>query len=184
MPRKKAEPEVQEARAAAAYTLLAAAANHLAGQERQPDPRTDEALMERYFALKDWTEGESKRFEAHIKPHKEEMDGITQEFLARLNARGADSTKSEFGTAYKQSLLNVSVSPDGPEYKAIDRDEPMKGRDALLEFALDHWEAYGSDMLMISAQKDAVKKFMEENEGKEPPGVKTSRFTRCNIRRS
>lgn len=175
MPRKKAEAV---SLADVDQTLVDAP------QERQPDPRTDEALMERYFALKDWLEGENKRYGAHILPHKSEMDKIEQEFLARLNTRGADSTKSEFGTAYKQHLLNVSVSPEGPEYKAIDRDEPMKGRDALLEFALDHWEAYGSDMLMISAQKDAVKRFMEENEGKEPPGIKTSRFVRVNIRRS
>lgn len=145
---------------------------------------TDEILMERYFHLKDWIAAENARYATHIDPHKKEMDGIENEFLKRLNDRGADSTKSEFGTAYKSTLLNVSVSSEGPPY-AIENDaEPLTGRDALLEAALEHWSEWGSDMLMIGVQKDAVKKYLEDHEGKEPPGVKTSRFTRVNIRRS
>ncbi len=147
-------------------------------------PVTDELLMKGYFDLKDFVERENKRFAEYMAPHKDMMASIEQEFLKRLNDRGADSTKSEFGTAYKSTLLNVSVSPEGPTYKAIDRDEPMQGRDALLEAALDHWEQWGADMLMIAAQKDAVKKYMEDHEGNPPPGVKTSFFTRVNLRRS
>jgi hypothetical protein len=145
---------------------------------------TDELLMERYFKLKDWIKSEDTRYAAHIDPHKKEMEIIEQEFLKRLNERGADASKTDNGTAYKSTLLNVSISPEALTYKAIDREAPMVGREALLEFALDHWEAWGSDMLMIGAQKDAVKKYMEENGGNPPPGVKTAFFTRVNLRRS
>lgn len=171
MPRKKAEVQVQEV--------------EVLGLLRSGDqPATDEALMERYFALKDWITSEDARYKAHVDPHKKEMDGIEQEFLKRLNDRGADSTKSDHGTAYTSTLLNVSVSPDGPSYAVENNAVPLTGRDALLEAALEHWNEWGSDMLMIGAQKDAVKKYLDDHEGKEPPGVKTSRFTRVNIRRS
>lgn len=150
----------------------------------EPKPPTDEALMERYFQLKDWLAGEDTRYKAYVGPFKEEMDGIETEFLTRLNARGADASKTDNGTAYKSTLLNVSVSPEGLPYKAIDREAPMTGREALLEFCLDRWEEIGSDLLQVGAQKDAVKKWMEESGGNPPPGVKTSFFTRVNIRRS
>jgi len=150
---------------------------------------TDEALMGRYFALKDWLESEEKRFKTHVAPHKHELEVIEQEFLSRLNDRGANNTKTDFGTAYKSTLLNVAVSPEGATYYRLTPEgdqagEPFTGRDALFEAALDNWEAWGNEMLMISAQKDAVKTYMEEHDGNPPPGVKTSFFTRVNIKRS
>lgn len=146
---------------------------------------TDDALMQRYFDLKNWIESEEKRFKTHLAPHENEMKVIEQEFLKRLNDRGADSTKSEHGTAYKSTLLNVSISPEGTTiYGRVGEEQRFEGREALLEAALDNWGVWGSEMLMISAQKDAVKRYMEENNGQPPPGVKTAYFTRVNIRRS
>lgn len=147
---------------------------------------TDEALIQRYFILKDWLSAEKKRFEAHIATYSNESDAIETEFLRRLNERGANNTKTDFGTAYKSTLLNVSVSPEGEKFTVADKngETVLEGRDALLEAALQHWEDWGSELLLISAQKDAVKQYMDDHEGRPPPGVKTSTFTRVNIKRS
>jgi hypothetical protein len=143
---------------------------------------TDEDLIQRYFALKDWLTAENKRFEAYIEPYKKESAEIETEFLRRLNDRGANNTKTDFGTAYKSTLLNVSVSPEGEKFRVDGRQ--LEGRDALLEAALENWNDWGNELLLISAQKDAVKRYMEEHEGRAPPGIKTALFTRVNIKRS
>lgn len=146
---------------------------------------TDENMVARYLSLKTWIEGEKKRFETHLEPHEDEMDAIEGEFLKRFNERGQDASPTEHGTAYKSTLLNVSISPEGPAYKAEHHIEPLTGRDAFLEACLDHWGDWGGDMLVLGKpQIDAVNKYMEDHEGQPPPGVKTSKFTRVNIRRS
>jgi hypothetical protein len=168
VPRKKAEPktEVVAVNAEAATQVLA----------------TDASLVERYYVLEDWLKAETKRFEDHVKGVQAAMDQIKQEFLRRLNERQADNTKTDFGTAYKTTLLNVSVSPEGASY--CTDNGAFTGREALLEFALDNWNEWGDDMLQIGAQKDAVKRYMEDHKGEPPPGIKTAFFTKVNIKRA
>ncbi len=143
---------------------------------------TDASLVARYIALRDWIAGEKKRFDEHLKASQDEMDGIENDFLRRLNERGTNSSPTDYGTAYKVNQLNVKVSPEGPSYTSSD-GEVLSGRDALLTFALDNWETIGDEMLMISAQKDAVKKYITDTNA-NPPGVKTEQFVKINIKRS
>jgi hypothetical protein len=139
---------------------------------------TAEQLIKQHNELDDWIKGESKRFAEFIKPHKERLEAIGNQLLALSNTAKWESIRTDFGTAYRSTLLNVSVSSEGLPYKE------SAGREALLDFALENWDAVGNELLLISAQKDAVKKYMEENQGKPPPGIVTSWFTRINIRRS
>lgn len=149
-------------------------------------PKSDEDLTRDYFALDDWLEAETKRFGEHVKPTKLMLEAIKDEFLRRLNERKADSTKTDVGTAYKSSILNIQISPEGVPYTVTTQDgvEVKVGRDALLDFALDNWEEIGNDLLIISAQKEAVRRYMDEHNGQPPPGLKTSFMVRVNIRRS
>ena len=140
-------------------------------------------LVAEHLKIEEWIKAESKRFGEFMKPHKERLEEIGNQLLALSNTQKWDSIRTDAGTAYRSTLLNVSVSPDGPTYETTDKGVAV-GREALLDFALDHWDDIGNDMLLISPQKDAVKKFMEDNGGKPPPGVKTSWFTRINIRKS
>ncbi len=146
--------------------------------------QSDEDLTKQYFALDDWLEAETKRFGEHVKPTKLMLEAIKDEFLRRLNERKADSTKTDVGTAYKSTIMNIAISPEGAPYQVDGVLEPKVGRDALLDFCLDHWEEIGNDLLIINAQKDSVKRWMEEHSGQAPPGLKISHFTRINIRRS
>ena len=157
--------------------------------KKQPAPeqtpavdQTAEQLIAAHNALDDWLKAETKRFGEFMKPHKERLEAIGNQLLALSNTQKWDSIKTDAGTAYRSTLLNVSVSPDGLPYER--GEEKSIGREALLDFALDHWDDIGNDLLLVSAQKDAVKKYMEANEGKPPPGIVTGWFTRINIRRS
>ena len=147
-----------------------------------PVDQTAEQLIAAHNALDDWLKAETKRFGEFLKPHKERLEAIGNQLLALSNTQKWDSIKTDAGTAYRSTLLNVSVSPDGLPYER--GEEKSIGREALLDFALDHWDDIGNDLLLVSAQKDAVKKYMEANEGKPPPGIVTGWFTRINIRRS
>lgn len=140
---------------------------------------TAEQLIEEHNKLEDFIKAESKRFAEFLKPQKDRLEEIGNQLLALSNTQKWDSIRTDAGTAYRSTLLNVSVSPEGLPYT-----NGTAGREALLDFALDHWDDIGNDLLLISAQKDAVKKYMEDHEGKPPPGCKVSWFTRINIRKS
>lgn len=148
---------------------------------------TDEQLVQRHIQLDDWVKAEKKRFESFLEPHKQELDVIANEFLRRFNERKSDNSKTEYGTAYVSRLMSVSVSPEGAPYEHPDANGSTVsaiGREALLDFALDHWDEIGNELLLISAQKDAVRKWMEEHEGVPPPGLKIEHIRKVNIRRS
>ena len=144
---------------------------------------TAEQLIAEHNKLDDWLKAETKRFGEFLKPHKERLESIGNQLLALSNTQKWDSIKTDSGTAYRSTLLNVSVSPDGGPYKNSEGNMVI-GREALLDFALDHWDDIGNDLLLVSAQKDSVKRYMEANEGRPPPGVTVAWWTRINIRRS
>ena len=125
-------------------------------------------LVKKYLALKDHCTSEEKRFNEHLSQYRKEMEQISQQLLDMANTQGCDSFATEHGTAYKSRLMNVKV----------------EDRDRLLDFADEHWQEIGSDLLLISAQKEAVRRWMEENNNQPPPGLKIDWFTRINVRRS
>ena len=149
--------------------------------------KTAEELITEFLSLKDWMAAEAKRFNEHMSPYKARSEAIENELLAMLNALGGDGKamlSSDAGTAYKSTIMDVSISPEGIGYCPRDSNEQKTGREALLDFALDNWDEIGNELLLFKAQKDAVKKYMEEHDGLPPPGLVINYFTRCNIRRS
>ena len=54
---------------------------------------------------------------------------------------------------------------------------------ALFDFIAEHWEEVG-DEAKLNIKIDAVKQHMEQNDGRPPPGMSVSYFTRLNIKRS
>ena len=148
---------------------------------------SDEQLVKRFIDLDDWVKAEKKRFANFMEGHTQKLEVIRNEFHRRLIERKSDSTKTEYGTAYKTTLFNLAVTPEetAPYTREIDGVvTESRGREALLDFALDHWDEIGNELLMIDAQKDAVKRWMEEHNGLPPPGIKMTPFIKVNIRRS
>lgn len=152
-------------------------------QANPAESKTAEQLIAEHTKLDDWLKAETKRFGEFLAPHKQRLEEIGNELLALSNLQRWNNIKTEAGTAYRSTLLNVVVSPDGMAYQR-EGEPPVVGQEALLDFALDHWNDIGADLLLISPQKGAVKRYMEANEGKPPPGCKVGWFTRINIRRS
>ena len=151
------------------------------------DNLSAELLIKEHFALSDKLKEANKKFAEYCAPHRKRLEEIDAQLLQLLNALSTGDKKSistDIGTAYVSNILNVSIDPEAEPY-VNDQGEKQVGRMALLDWCLAHWETYGADMLMIDApQKDALKKYMAEHEGRTPPGVSTSWFTRVNVRRS
>ena len=129
--------------------------------------RTDVELVERYLAIKTHVAAVKAVHEAELQPYEAGMATIENEFLRRLNERGADNTKTDAGTAYKSTINN---------YKVVDRDK-------FLKFCVDNWKTDGAEMLHVSATKDAVRAYMQMS-AYPPPGIEPSSIVRVNIRRS
>jgi len=144
---------------------------------------TAEQLIEEHNRTEDFVKAETKRFGEFLKPHKDRLEAIGNQLLALSNSQKWENIRTEAGTAYRSTLLNASVSPEGTPYKNSAGEE-VQGREALIDFALDNWNDIGNDLLLVSAQKDAVKRYMEDHAGQPPPGIKVGFFTRINIRRS
>jgi hypothetical protein len=145
-----------------------------------------EALIQEHFALQDKIKAANKQLADFIAPWKKRLEEIDGELMQALNALGTGdkaSISTDVGTAYLSHLLNIGIDPEASPY-VNEAGQEQLGRMALLDFALEAWDEIGSELLLIQPQKDAVKRWMDEHEGVPPPGVKTSWFTRVNVRRS
>jgi hypothetical protein len=159
------------------------------------DP-TDAELIERYFDLKDTLkEIEAERAELE-KPYVAAMQTIENEFLVRLQARGAQNTKVDgVGTAYLATQTRVSVKDKQAFFaemlaNAVEQagdastiEELMMDAPSVASVASRLLATQAFSMLDIRALKEPVKEFVKEN-GANPPGVKVSHWVECNIRKS
>lgn len=143
---------------------------------------TADALIQEYFRNDDFITAENKRFAEHMKPFNDRQEMIKTQLQEKMNQEGLDNIKSEHGTAYKSRILNTKIDAEAEPYTNGDGNL-VRGREAVLDFCMDHWGEVGNEMLQIGVTKDAVKTYIEQH-GKPPPGVSTSVFTRVNIRRS
>lgn len=130
--------------------------------------QTVEDLVAEHNRVDDFIKGINKQFAERLASYKARLEEINNQLLALSNSQKWESMRTDAGTCYRSTLLNTSI----------------ENRDALLDFCLKNWEAIGGEMLLVSAQKDAVRRWMDEHGGQPPPGVKTGWFTRMNVRRS
>jgi len=128
---------------------------------------TDNDLIAENHKITDLIKAAQAKFDEWSKPHKERLKAIEDGLFARLVERGADSTKTDAGTAYISNLASVKIE-DGEK---------------LFDFAADHWEVYG-DEIKLSIGIKAVRAYMDEHDGQLPPGVSLSKYARLNINRS
>lgn len=128
---------------------------------------TDDALIAENFKIEDLIKAAQAKFNEWALPHKTRLAEIEAEISRRLLERNAKNTKTDSGTAYFSDLLNAKV----------------ESVEALYDYVADNWETVGGEV-KINLPVDAVRIYMESNEGKPPPGMSISFFKRLNIKRS
>jgi hypothetical protein len=129
---------------------------------------SDDALIAENFKIENMLKAAAAKLNDWAAPHKARLKEIEDTLFARLAERKADSTKTDSGTAYISNIMNTKI----------------ENREAIIDFMMDNWEAWGADMIQVNVTKDAVKRYLDENDGQLPPGLSISHFSRLNIRRS
>lgn len=128
---------------------------------------TDNDLIAENHKLEDQIKAGMVKYNEWAAPLKARIKEIEDEIFKRLCTRGADSTKTEAGTAYISRLESVKI------------EQPEK----LFDFAAENWEQYG-DEIKLSIGIKAVRAYMDDNNGQLPPGISLSKFARLNVNRS
>lgn len=128
---------------------------------------TDDALIAENFQLEDQLKAGMVKYNEWAAPLKARIEAIENDIRARLLERGADSTKTDSGTAYFSDIMNTKV----------------ESMETLFDFVADNWEEIKGDA-KINIPVGVVRAHMEKHEGHPPPGLSISFFKRLNIKRS
>lgn len=147
--------------------------------KRQPAPETpppsigdnsnvtDNDLIAESHKIDDLIKAATAKMNEWKAPHAARVKEIEDDLFARLAQRGADSTKTESGTAYISNLADVKI----------------ESKEALFDFVAENWATIG-DEVKLSIGIKAVRAWMDEHDGQLPPGVSLSKYSRLNINRS
>lgn len=121
------------------------------------DDLTDDAVIEKYISIRDFIAAKSKAFDELMKPYADGMKLLENLMLGRLNARKADNSTTEHGTAFRQTTNSVKC----------------EDKDAFLDWCVANFDTYGKDMLTANVSKDTLNLYLadEKQSGLPPPGV-------------
>lgn len=128
---------------------------------------TDNDLIAENHKLEDLIKAAQAKFDEWAKPHKARIAEIEGLLRMRLTERGADSTKTDAGTAYFSNIMNTKIE-----------SVPL-----LFDFVADNWDDLGADT-KISLPVGKVREYMDAHDAQPPPGMSISYFNRLNIKRS
>lgn len=123
-------------------------------------------MIQQYIKLRDHVELKTREFEAGLKPYRDGMAAIESAVSQQIIEMGGESIKTEFGTAYRTTVMAVK----------------MADRQAFMEFVTQDWgerEAF----LTSAVTKDVVKDWIEQNNSK-PPGLDIAYIHKTNFRRA
>ena len=123
-----------------------------------------EKAVATYRKLRDSKDEIKARHAEELKPINDGLFKLETWLLSTLNDIGANSIKTESGTAYKSTITHAKISD----------------WDASLKFVIENnlWH-----MLERRVSKTAVEEYIE-SKGTAPPGVEVNVEVRVNVRRS
>ena len=126
---------------------------------------SDSQLVGQYQKLQAVVVAKETALSEELRPYKDGMEIIKNEFLRRFLERGSTNSKTEFGTPYKSTIMNVKVV----------------ARDVFMKFCLDNWNTVGAEMMSVNAVKDPIKQFIESGGDPTRIGIEISSIDRINM---
>lgn len=125
-------------------------------------------LAKAYIAIRDKKSELKKLFDAEYSALGEKMTRLEGEMLREMQNNNCDKIGTEFGTIYRQEDLKPSVA----DWSTLD------------EWIEANPDVGPSDVLEKRISKTFVKQYMDDHEGKLPPGVNVYREFVARVRRS
>lgn len=127
---------------------------------------TDDELIVRGLEIRDDIEKMKERHGEELEPYESGLQDIENALLARMLAAGTKGISSVHGTAYISPQLRVKV----------------EDKEKFLDFVFSDAEV-GATFLTKHVTKEAVSDYLEKYK-LDPPGIKTTSFNQCNIRKA
>src|SRR5580700_3912123 len=109
--------------------------------------KSAEQLIDEHQQLDAYITAETKRFSEFMAPYKQRLEEISNAILAKSNEDKWQNISTQSGwMAYRTTHMDKAFDQETPYANA--NGETVFGRNALLDFCLEHWDTYGSEMLM------------------------------------
>ena len=122
-------------------------------------------IVQAYNAIRDARTARRRAFETADQELEADQNKLKVVMLALLNQTGAKSIATDFGTVYRSE----KIKPSAADWQAI------------WEFAMNN---DGFEIVEKRLKAAFVKQYMDENEGRPPPGVNVHREFEVSVRRS
>lgn len=129
---------------------------------------TVDDLVRIYVKMRDAKAAKKKEYEDWARDHTEKMEKVEAAMLGMLNDAGAESIKTEHGTAYRKTAMRANIRDFGPLRDYILRT----GHLDLLQ------KRVSTDVLRELRKPDA------NGDVEEVPGVEVSYVAEVGVRRS
>jgi hypothetical protein len=123
----------------------------------------DDRLVGVIIKIRDKIADLNKEYEEALKTLREQKQRIENEVIRRLQERGASQTKTGKGTAFLGESMQATIA-----------DETQFKRFCLEQADLDFFQS--------RVKVAHLKEFMDNNEGKLPPGISVFREVTLNVR--
>lgn len=147
-----------------------------------PLPNAPAVLIQRYRALGDWLDEQQKRYDEATKAARDEQMAIKSHLLDLANQQGVNGFPTEYGTAYVTERMMPKIDANAAPYVNAD-GVSVTGREAVLDFCLEHWDDYGSEHLQVNFGVDGIRAYIEQYKA-PPPGISVTFNRSLNIRKS
>lgn len=122
-------------------------------------------LIGRYVQIRDHVAALDKEHVKRLTPYQDALAAIEAAVTEEINRLGGESIKTEQGTAYRSTTLAAKV---------VDRE-------MFMDFVFD---GRREGFLTSHVAKDAVKEYMDGNNGELPAGVEVTFVHKTNFRRA
>jgi hypothetical protein len=126
---------------------------------------TVERVVQEYISTRDAMDVVAARHKEELKPFVDKLEKLNSWLMGTLQAAGAKSSRTDYGTAYIVENTNLKV--EDPE--------------AFFDFVTNSGEF---QLLNRSPSKSAVKEYADEHRGELPPGLSSTSILSLNVRRA
>lgn len=144
--------------------------------------KTPAERIRRVRQLEAWIDEQQEAFNSCVKSAREEIFAEKAALLEEANAQGVNSFATDDGTAYVSERLSAKIDPNAKPYTNAS-SEVVTGREAVLDFSLEHWEEFGAEHLQVGFGIDGVRTYIAKY-NEPPPGISISTMRQINIRKS
>lgn len=116
-------------------------------------------------------DAQDEAYKNYCKPYREQIEKLDAQITEMMVAQKIKSLKTDTGTAILSEITTPRIIPEQ--------------RDQYIDWCLDNWSTFGGEMMQIGSPKvEAVRSYMDANQGHLPPHIDITRRFQFSIRKA